>query len=46
MSPPPSPRPSELRALIERFLQERLDAKLEPLAPDDPKRDALRAQLV
>ena len=44
MSPPPSPRPSELRALIERFLQERLDAKLEPLAPDDPKRDALRAQ--
>lgn len=32
------------RTTIERFLGERLDAKLEKLAPDDPKREALIAQ--
>ena len=44
MSPPPSPRAGELRSLIERFLQKQLATKLEPLAPDDPKRAVLRAQ--
>lgn len=35
---------SELRSLIEAFLQERFEAKAEKLAPEDPKRDELRAQ--
>lgn len=43
--PPISPeRSAALSSAIERFLQERLDAKLKPLPPDDPKRHALRAQ--
>lgn len=37
-------RSSALRALIERFLRERFDAKADKLAPDDPKRDELVAQ--
>lgn len=43
--PPASPgRSAALRAAIQAFLQERLDAKLKPLPPDDPKRQALLAQ--
>lgn len=43
--PPASPgRSAGLRAAIQAFLQERLDAKLKPLPPDDPKRQALLAQ--
>ncbi|CAN7152891.1 type I-F CRISPR-associated protein Csy1 [Pseudorhodoferax sp. LjRoot39] len=43
--PPTSPeRSAALRSAIERFLQERLDTKLKPLPPDDPKRQALLAQ--
>lgn len=43
--PPASPeRSAALRSAIERFLQERLDIKLKPLPPDDPKRQALLAQ--
>jgi len=34
----------ELRAAIEAFIQERLDAKLDKLADDDPKRQALIQQ--
>ena len=34
----------ELRSLISSFLQERLDAKLEKLPDDDPKRAKLRGQ--
>lgn len=37
-------RPAELYLLIERFLKERCDGKLEKLLPDDPKREALLAQ--
>lgn len=37
-------RSAALRSAIERFLQERLDTKLKPLSPDDPKRHALLAQ--
>ncbi|MBM7332393.1 MAG: type I-F CRISPR-associated protein Csy1 [Alcanivorax sp.] len=33
-----------LRAAMEQFLSERLQGKLEKLADDDPKREALRAQ--
>lgn len=39
-------RQSELRSLIEDFLSERLNAKLEKLAEDDPKCTALREQFV
>lgn len=39
-------RQSELRSLIEDFLSERLNAKLEKLTEDDPKRIALREQFV
>lgn len=42
---PASPgRAAAIRSAIERFLQERLDTKLKPLPPDDPKRQALLAQ--
>jgi CRISPR-associated protein Csy1 len=44
MSPASPERSAALRSAIERFLQERLDAKLKPLPPDDPKRQALLAQ--
>lgn len=37
-------RQAAFRAAIEAFLKERLDAKLDKLADDDPKRDALIAQ--
>lgn len=39
-----SGRPAELHSLIELFLKERCDGKLEKLLPDDPKREALLAQ--
>ena len=41
MSTPPIKRQIELRSLIENFLFERLNVKLEKLAADDPKRVAL-----
>lgn len=44
MSLPLSGRPAELHSAIELFLQERRDGKLEKLAADDIKRDALLAQ--
>jgi len=44
MSPAFPDRSAALRSAIERFLQERLDTKLKPLPPDDPKRQALLAQ--
>lgn len=37
-------RRARFRAAIDAFLQERLDAKLDKLADDDPKRDALIKQ--
>lgn len=37
-------RQAQLRALIQTFLTERLDGKLEALKPDDPKRTELQAQ--
>ena len=46
MSTPLTGRQAELRSLIEGFLSERLNAKLEKLAEDDPKRAALREQFV
>ena len=36
-------RRTGLKAVIETFLTERRDGKLEGMAPDDPKREALRA---
>ncbi|MNF39987.1 CRISPR-associated protein Csy1 [compost metagenome] len=43
----PSPRrQNEIRSLIERFIAERLAAKLEGLGDDDPKRATLLAQYV
>ena len=39
-------RQAELRSLISSFLTERLENKLEKLAPDDPKRTELAAQFV
>ena len=39
-----SGRPAELCLLIERFLKERCDGKLDKLPLDDPKREALLAQ--
>jgi CRISPR-associated protein Csy1 len=44
MSMPLTERQVELRSLILDFLSERLNAKLEKLAADDPKRNELRAQ--
>lgn len=44
MSTPLTGRQAELRSLIEDFLSERLNAKLEKLAEDDPKRTVLREQ--
>ena len=38
------PDPAAFRTAIEAFLKERLDAKLDKLADDDPKRDALISQ--
>ena len=46
MSRPISGRPAELRLLIERFLQERLDGKLEGFAADDPKHADLHQQFI
>ncbi|CRI66738.1 CRISPR-associated protein, Csy1 family [Thiocapsa sp. KS1] len=46
MSTPLTGRPAELRSLIADFLFERLNAKLEKLAEDDPKRVSLREQFV
>jgi len=37
-------RQAKLRELIQAFLTERLDAKLNSLKPDDPKRDELKTQ--
>ena len=37
-------RPAEIRAAIGDFLTKRLDAKLDKLAPDDPRRSELHAQ--
>jgi CRISPR-associated protein Csy1 len=39
-------RRTEFQQAIARFLQERRDAKLEKLPPDDPKRDELIAQFI
>jgi len=39
-----SPSARGLRAAMEQFLKERLQGKLEKLADDDPKREALQAQ--
>jgi CRISPR-associated protein Csy1 len=44
MSRPFTGRSAALRAVIEAFLQERLDAKLKGLPDDDPKRATLTAQ--
>lgn len=44
MSTPTNPRHAELQSLIQGFLSERLSAKLEKLADDDPRRDALLKQ--
>lgn len=44
MPPASAGRSAALHSAIERFLQERLDTKLKPLPPDDPKRQALLAQ--
>ncbi len=44
MTDVPSRSTNAFRVAIERFLQGRLDAKLDKLAPDDPKRDVLIAQ--
>ena len=46
MSTHPSGRQAELRSLIADFLSERLNAKLEKLAEDDPKRSELLTQFV
>lgn len=46
MSTPLTGRQAELRSLMADFLSERLNAKLEKLAEDDPKRAALREQFV
>lgn len=40
-----SPEGQALRVIIDRFLQERRDAKLEELKDDDPKRDEKRDEL-
>jgi len=39
-------RVASLQSLIEQFLSERLNGKLEKLAPDDPKRTELQAQFI
>ena len=44
MTDAPPNRSTIFRAAIERFLQERLDGKLDKLAADDPKRTELIAQ--
>lgn len=44
MNAPPTLRQRAIRTLIEQFIAERLAAKLEGLAGDDPKRAALLAQ--
>ena len=44
MPPTPPGQSAALRAAIQAFLQERLDAKLKPLPPDDPKRQTVQAQ--
>jgi CRISPR-associated protein Csy1 len=46
MSTQPSGRQAGLRSAISAFLTERLNAKLEKLADDDPKRSELHAQFV
>jgi len=42
----PVNRQAELRSLISEFLTERLESKLDKLAPDDPKRTELMAQFI
>ena len=44
MTMPDSGRQAALRAVIAGFLAERLDGKLEKLAPDDPQHHQLRRQ--
>lgn len=44
MPPTSRERQAAFREAIDRFLKDRLDAKLDKLAPDDPKREALIAQ--
>ena len=46
MSIPNTQKIAALRAAINGFLEERLNGKLEKLAPDDPKRTALQAQFI
>ena len=46
MSIPNAQKIAALRAAINGFLEERLNGKLEKLAPDDPKRTALQAQFI
>ena len=46
MSIPNPHRISALRAEINGFLEDRLNGKLEKLAPDDPKRTELQAQFI
>jgi CRISPR-associated protein Csy1 len=46
MSTHPNGRSAELRSLIAEFLSARLNAKLEKLAEDDPKRGELQAQFI
>jgi CRISPR-associated protein Csy1 len=46
MSTPLTKRQIELRLLIETFLSERLNVKLEKLTADDPKRDVLCEQFI
>jgi CRISPR-associated protein Csy1 len=46
MSTHPNGRPAELRSLISDFLSARLNAKLEKLAEDDPKRSELLTQFI
>lgn len=43
----PNPlRIAAIRTVIEKFLEERLNGKLEKLSPDDPKRTELKAQFI
>ena len=46
MSTPDPNRSNAIRALITEFLRSRLEAKLEKLAEDDPKRSELLTQFV
>ena len=46
MSTHPTGRQAKLRSLISDFLSDRLNAKLDKLAEDDPKRTELQAQFI